>query len=411
LQTHRLYKGWIVLGGLFVLYAITNGVVLNTLPLFYPELIKEFGWTQDVVTRPAQLLFLVVALTSPFIGAFLDKWPIKRLMYIGALLILLGFFIFYKTTSNGTLIIAYMIFSIGITLAGIMPSMKIITQWFLKNRGLAVGLLLVGSSMGGAIFNPIAGKLIAEYGWKSGVLILGIISFFIVILPLIFFIQETPESAGVNRSVEFDVNTDTSSNHSNHGLISYASVLSSKLFYILLFITGAMWFCIVGIIQHQALFIKDLNLGISSANVLGIFFICSVLGKILFGKLSDRYAKKKIMLLAVCNLALGAAILTLLKVNPNVLLYVYAIVFGIGFSGTFTMIQLVIADCYQGPSYGKILGLFTMIDTLAGVLGIMTLGKLRTTYGSYDNGFCVLLILCIISAVCVLFIPNSQKND
>jgi MFS family permease len=229
-------------------------------------------------------------------------------------------------------------------------------------------------------------------------------------LPLIFIIKETPELAGVNRNIEFDMTSDTSVHQTNHNLISYASALSSKLFYILLFITGSMWFCIVGIIQHQALFIKDLNTDISSANILGIFFICSVLGKIIFGKLSDRYAKRNIMLLAVCNLALGAAILTLLKVNPNVLLYVYAIVFGIGFSGTFTMIQLVIAECYQGPSYGKILGLFTMIDTLAGVFGIMTLGKLRTIYGTYDNGFYVLLILSIMAAICVLFIPNSQKK-
>ncbi len=406
-MSRKIYHGWLVLVALFIIYSITNGVILNTLPLFYPELIKEFGWTQDKVTQPAQLLFLVVAIMSPFAGVFIDKFRIKNLMYMGAALILLAFVIFSKIQSHTALLLVYLIFSVGITLSGIIPSMKIITNWFLKNRGLAVGLLLVGSSIGGAIFNPVAGKFIADFGWRNGLLGLGLIAAVFIFAPLLFLVKASPAEATTDAGLEF-VEIPTQRANFSGKPISYGDIFRSGVFYLLLFITGAMWFCIVGIIQHQALFIKDLNMDIDSAKVLSVFFLCSVLGKIIFGKLSDVYSKKHIMLLAVIHLTVGALILSYIKIHPTLLLWIYAVVFGIGFSGTFTMIQLLIAEYYQGGSYGKVLGVFTMVDTIAGVLGIMTLGKMRTLYGSYDSAFWVLVLLCTLALLSVITLPNKK---
>ncbi len=406
-MSRKIYHGWLVLAALFIIYSITNGVILNTLPLFYPELIKEFGWTQDKVTQPAQLLFLVVAIMSPFAGVFIDKFRIKNLMYMGAALILLAFVIFSKIQSHIALLLVYLIFSVGITLSGIIPSMKIITNWFLKNRGLAVGLLLVGSSIGGAIFNPVAGKFIADFGWRNGLLGLGLIAAVFIFAPLLFLVKASPAEAHTDAGLEF-VEIPTQRANFSGKPIGYGDIFRSGVFYLLLFITGAMWFCIVGIIQHQALFIKDLNVNIDSAKVLSVFFLCSVLGKIIFGKLSDMYSKKHIMLLAVIHLTIGALILSYIEIHPTLLLWIYAVVFGIGFSGTFTMIQLLIAEYYQGVSYGKVLGVFTMVDTIAGVLGIMTLGKMRTLYGSYDNAFWVLVLLCTLALLSVITLPNKK---
>jgi MFS family permease len=406
MEKSKVFYGWIVLIGLFVIYAITNGVILNTLPLFYPELIKEYGWTQDQVTRPAQLLFLLVAIFSPLIGNFMDRLNVKRMMLAGGVMILIGFVLFSRIQSINMLLMAYFIFAIGITLAGIIPSMKIVTNWFVKSRGLAVGILLVGSSLGGALFNPIAGIFIASQGWRTALLSMGMIASVLIFVPLIVAVVTHPDL----KSLLPDGNQQESEGSKGVNQISlgYSDVFKSGVFYLMLFITGSMWFCIVGIIQHQVLFIKDLNSTVSPASLLSVFFVFSVFGKVIFGKLSDKYPKKSIMFLAVCNLALGALILTIIKSNPDTLLWVYAIVFGVGFSGTFTMIQLLIAEYYHGPSYGKILGLFTMIDTLAGVFGIMTLGKMRTNLGSYDQSFIVLLILSVVSAVCVLLLPKKE---
>jgi MFS transporter, OFA family, oxalate/formate antiporter len=409
MDTNKVFYGWWVLAALFIIYAITNGVILNTLPQFYPELIKEYGWTRDEVTRPAQLLFLLVALSSPFVGYMTNRVDIKMMMYIGTALILGGFLVFSKISSLGMLAGAYALFAFGITLAGIIPSMKIITHWFVKSRGLAVGILLVGSSMGGAIFSQIAGKFIAADGWRSAMLYLGVIAALTIIIPLILAVKVSPASVGQNPDGAL---TPAESNTINSvsSQVSYGDFLKSKIFYLLLFITGAMWFCIVGVIQHQSLIFKDLDTTVQTKDIISAFFICSILGKIIFGKLSDLRSKRDIMYLAVCNLALGALILVFLKKNPDLFLWLYAIVFGIGFSGTFTMIQLLIAEYYKGEAYGKALGLFTMVDTLAGVAGIMTLGIMSTKAGNYDQAMWVLLIISVIASICVLFVPRKTTT-
>jgi MFS family permease len=407
MKKNGVYYGWWILLALIIAYAVTNGVILNTLPLFYPELIGEFSWTQDQVTRPAQLLFLLVAIFSPFVGYLMDKISIKRMMMAGTLFLLGGFATFAHLSSLKQLMQAYMLFAVGITLAGIIPSMKIITNWFVKNRGMAVGLLLVGSSLGGAVFNPLAGRFISAYDWRGALIILGIITAVLIIIPLIFLVKEQPERLGPEEIPVTDERL-----RSGFIVPTLGSAAKTGNFYLLMFITGAMWFIIVGVIQHQALIIEDLNTGISSSGVLGVFFLCSVLGKIIFGKLSDHFPKQRIMLLSVINLAAGTFLLTILESNPAVWLWIYAMVFGIGFSGTFTMIQLLVAEYYSGPSYGRILGVFTMFDTLAGVGGILTLGKLRTLQGTYHQAFLILLFLSLIAAVCVLLLRKKETpND
>jgi MFS family permease len=288
--------------------------------------------------------------------------------------------------------------------------MKIITHWFVRYRGIAVGILLVGSSIGGAVFNQLAGVLIQSQGWRSGIFILGVVATMFILLPLLSAVRIHPSTMGLIPDGVKMSSGDMPLHQIEQAEITYSDLFSNRIFYLMVFVTGAMWFCIVGVIQHQALFFKDLNTAVASKDVLSVFFLCSMLGKVIFGKLSDNYSKRNIMLLAVINLALGSFVLSIVPSNPDRLLWVYAVVFGIGFSGTFTMIQLLIAEYYHGKTYGKVLGLFTMVDTLSAVLGIMMLGIIRTKMGSYQSGFWVLLAICITAAACVLFLPGKQKS-
>jgi MFS-type transporter involved in bile tolerance (Atg22 family) len=90
------------------------------------------------------------------------------------------------------------------------------------------------------------------------------------------------------------------------------------------------------------------------------------------------------------------------------MLYAAAVIYGIGYSGTFTMIQIVLAAYYEGPIYGRLLGFFTMVDTLAGSMGIYWLGYLRTASGSYTFGIKVMVVLCVVSMVCVLLMRKPE---
>jgi MFS transporter, OFA family, oxalate/formate antiporter len=413
-------QGWLVLLGLFVCYTVSNGVIFNSLPIFYPQLIENFGWDQAQVTKPAQMLFLGVAILSPFIGYLLDRYSPRLIMVLGTVVASLGLLWYSRMNSLSSMTLAYCLLALGLVMAGILPSMYIITQWFSRNRGLAVGIFLVGSSFGGAIFNPISAALLASLGWRSAILVLAALVVLILMACIFLLVRDRPAAGTADPKIPSPLNDHaevldaidfTPSQADAAQNVSLGQALASPTFYLLTAVTGAMWFCIVGVIQHQSLHFVDLGGSLTqAAGILSAFFVASILGKVIFGYLGDRFSKKQIMMIATINMALGALMLMQVKAVPSMQAWLYAIIFGIGFSGTFTMIQLLIAEFYSGASYGRILGIVTMVDTLAGVMGIMTLGKMRAASGSYASAIQLLLIICLVAVACVPLLRKPRLS-
>ncbi len=405
----KTFYGWWLLLGLFLIYAASNGIGLNTLPLFYPSLRADFNWTEAQVTGPATLMFLMVSLISPFVGFLLDRFRTKTLMIVGGIGLVGGLAFYATINSLGQLTTIYIVYAFSLTLAGIIPSMYLITKWFNKYRGLAIGIFLMASSVGGSIFPPIAGAIIEDDGWRSAAFVLTVIAGVLILIPVVFLVRSRPEDLGLYPDGADHPPRDADEKEIVG--VTLLEALSSPIFYLLLLITASMWFCITGVINNQTLYFDDLKIDAKlSGLILGVFFVSSLTGKFLFGYLSDRYSKKNIMLLATLNLTLGSILLPLLNEQSSFLLYLYAIVYGIGFSGAFTMIQVLVAEYYQGPSYGSILGLITGVDTFAGSMGIIILSSMRTAQGNYYQAFNLLIGICVVASVCVLIIRKPKPS-
>ena len=391
--------GWVVLIGLLLMYAASNGIALNTIPLFFPEIIKEFNIDQADVQRGPALLFLFIALLSPLMGYLLDRFSARLLITLGAIGLALDILFFSQIADYQQFLIFYVAYSFCLALCGIISSMYLVTNWFHKHRGKAVGILLLGSSLGGAIFPPLAGKWIKTMGWHAAAGQLGIIAAVFILVPL-FFIRDKKrqEFTASFSSLKSQLFTD----------ITLKQAASTPTFYFLLVGTSVLWFCINGIINNNALYLSDLKLDPKQAGgIIGLFFTCSVFGKLFFGFLSDYFSKKYIMILAIVNLLAGSILLKM-TITDISLLKAYAICFGIGFSGAFTMIQLLVAELYQGKNYGTILGVVTMIDTLAGSAGALVLGILRKTSGSYLSSFNLMIGLCIVALATTIFVKSKK---
>jgi len=404
----KLFYGWWVLLGLFIIYAATNGIVTLSLKRFYPSLIDAFGWTQDEVTRPVSVFYFVLAVLMPFIGALLDKQNPKRIMFGGALVILLGLGLFGQIENLTQFIGIYVILALGLAGAGLASSMYILTKWFYKQRGLAVGILLVGGSLGGALFNKVAGDAIDSMGWQNASLLLMAIGAVCMLLPLFLLVKESPEKMGLH----MDGGDEPPSISTRKGP-TVAEAFKSPALYLIFLATGILWFCIIGMGQHQDIYLqKELSLDSSLVtNVGSAFFLFGVIGKLFFGYLSDRFNKKMVMAFSILLLVVGNGFLWLMGTDQgNWSPYWYAATYGIAYSGVFTMIQILVAELYYGQAYGKILGVVLTIDTLASVAGIVFLGQKSVADGSYIPAIQILIILCIVALVGVLLIKTNLKS-
>ncbi|MEQ9443952.1 MAG: MFS transporter, partial [Rhodospirillaceae bacterium] len=131
-----------------------------------------------------------------------------------------------------------------------------------------------------------------------------------------------------------------------------------------------------------------------------------IIGKFIFGWLSDHFSKSNIMLLAILNLATGLVILRFAEGGGINMLYVYALVYGIGFSGAFTMIQLMVAELFTGPTYGRLLGIFVAADTISAAAGISAIGAIRVYAGSYIPAIDLMLALAAIALLAVFAVKR-----
>ena len=172
----------------------------------------------------------------------------------------------------------------------------------------------------------------------------------------------------------------------------------------IVFATGSLWFIIIALTQHQSIHLaRDVGLARSSLpSVFSLFFGCSVVGKFCFGLLSDRFDLHRVMATAILMLAIALIVLSQMTGDAKNLLYGYAVLAGLGFSGAFTCIQILIAAHYSGPLYGRILATVVLIDTLCGALGTQTIARVREWQGDYMSAFLGMAILAMVSAAMVL---------
>ncbi|MCS6968523.1 MAG: MFS transporter [Cytophagales bacterium] len=404
-----LFYGWLVLGSAFIVFAVVT-IGVNGLPLLNVSLKETFGWTHEQTTRGPSMLYFIVALVSPFAGALVDKFGPRFMMSLGSFLTVIALLLYPLITNAWHLVGIYIICAISITCGGAIAGVTLLSQWFNRWRGVAVGIYLVGSSLGGIIFPQLIAKLNQQIGWQFTALVLAIVAAVASVVPL-WFIRNLPSEKNTFPDGVAQPNTNQQAvGNQDYGL-SLGDALATPRFYLLLYITAAVFFCITGVVQNFALFMRDVGLSEDQiANALSLFFAFSIAGKVFFGWLSDKFSKKSILIAAVVNMTVGSLLMQLIPANNQIFTPLFVGVYGLGYSGAFTMVQLTVAEYYAGKNFGKILGIVTTMDTLAGSAGIYLLGFLRTLQGSYQVGTYILLGVSLSAVISAIFLQRPART-
>lgn len=400
----NIYYGWFMLAALTLMYATTNGVGAYALTVMRPLQIKSFGLDAQSAAFLPTLLFLTIAVASPFIGRILDRYNPRYVITIGALGAIGLIFSLAYVTSYTALCVFYVLYGICMALAGIMSFMYLINKWFDHYKGLATGIMILGSSLGGIIYPRIA--VLAGEDWQKSCTYLGIASA-IFLIPALLLIRSEPAVIGsVPDGMHFPESRNTKPTERDRSL---SDALRSPVFYMMLLVTAILWFCIKGYHQNHGFIIKDLGQTPSfSAKLLGYFSLTAIVGKLFFGYLSDKITKEYIIVVAIAVMAGDFFIMQTLTTKP-VLLIAFALIAGFGFGGAFTLIQVWVASIYRGKSYGSVLGVVIMVDELAGSAGMLVLGTLRKVSGNYKSGFDLMLILCAVAIVSAILVRRLKN--
>jgi sugar phosphate permease len=402
------YYCWIVLTCLFLVYMASNGMVLNTFSQYTPELMKQWGLDFKSASSFQTTIYFVLALPLPFVGMLLQRYSPKNLMLIGALGIAVSLLFFANAGSIGMMRVFTILFPLFLSVVGLLTCMYLINNWFSKYRGLATGILLMASSVGPAWFAPLLGTWIKTIGWQQAAVYEAIICALLIFIPALLVKNHPAQMGtfadGIQGSMGGQPVIDREA-----AKAQFKKATSSVNFYLVVIVTAVLWFCIGGLFVHHGLYLKGLQLDpVAIGKVSSLFFVSSLIGKLIFGAISDKIDVKKMMLISVLNMLIGCVLLWVSVKDKNFMV-AYAIVLGAGYSGTFTMIQLYAMRLYGGPAYGRILGLLSFVDTLCLALGGMVFAILRKNSADYSSAFMLMIILSAVSLL-VTYIINRRTD-
>ena len=367
-----------------VVLTISNGLSITGLSVFDEAILSEFDWTRGELKFRDMITFSVSAVLAPFGGIIIDRLGVKRSMLIGWVLLAIAYLIYSDIQSLTGLYTAHAILGVVLVFCGLNPAIILVSSWFQEKRGIAIGITLVGTSLGGVLFPQYGTYLSEMVGWRSTMnysIVFPALMFVLVAL----WIQDGPEST-----------SETDAPALTQGL-SYLEALQSRAFWAISIIAMTTFYTVLGVQAHIFLYLRDLNFSPAVAtNAISLFFSCAVVGKFVFGLLADYINYRHVFYGNTVIMLVGSICLAMM--NPN-LIWVAIVVFGLGWGGVYTTIQLSAVNCFGLVSAGKILGTIAVLDCFGGGLGIWLTGEFYSQYGNYQLAFTIFAILIAVALV------------
>jgi MFS family permease len=391
---------WIVAG----VSATVNSLawsVRSTFALFYVALLGEFGWGRGQAALGYSLSWLCLLVFSPLAGWLYDRWGARIMVPVGGLILGTALALTGQATAPWHYYVSLGVLGAAGIAGVMMPAAAIVGRWFVRSRGAAMGLIAAGSSASAVIFYPLNTWLILTLGWRSALLVFGLVVA-LVTVPLAALLYRDPpgdvdEGTGA-RPAPAAAPADPPPAPADEWTLSAA--LRSYQFWAVF----AMWgLGVIGyqiVTTHQVAHATERGFdAITLGWVFGLGGACTVIGNLLGGALSDRWSSGWVFALGSGIGVGGIGCLAWLRSPDDLAVLLLYAASGIGFGKRIALLAAIPAELFAGRNLGAILGAAHGGGGLGGFIGPFLGGWLFDVTGTYDLAFTVAGLAIAGSAV------------
>jgi len=404
----RFFYGWSIVAIAFV----TMGVGVNArtaFSLFFPPILDEFGWPRGLTAGAFSFGFLVSAILGPILGRMMDRRGPRAVMLLGVALAGAGLGLAPLVTAPWHLYLTLGVLVGGGTVClGYTGHALFLPNWFVRRRGLAIGVAFSGAGVGAVILLPWLQRLIAGAGWRAACLAMaGLVV--VTLAPLNLLARRRPEDMGLLPDGDpAPASTIRAGAHAAN-VVDHAWA-STDWTLALAMRTARFWWVAVGfagglfawyaVQVHQTKYLMEIGFAPAvAAGALGLVGFTGIAGQIGLGHLSDRIGREWVWTLSCVGFALSYLLLLAMRQHPTPLL-LYSMVFaqgvlGYGLASVFGAIP---AELFQGKHYGTIFGTLSLASIVGGAIGPWVAGALHDRTGSYVLAFWLAVGACVVSA-------------
>jgi len=405
-EEQGIYFGWWVVGAGFLIMAVAVGAFYSHGVFFLPVM-TEFGWSRSMISGVMLVAGLTYAAAAPMTGWLADKYGFRLLTSIMACTLGLGFVLTYMVQSAWQLyLFVGFISGFGAPIAVALP-LSLVARWFVKKRGLALGVASAGIGAGTALVPLLVAYLISSFGWRVSYVLLGLL-IWLVCLPAALMTMRDPKSLDhlTYKDPSMLVEGSSGANGTNSDLY-LSEALSTNSFWYLFGVFALCIFCLGLIMTHLVPYAQDRGLpAVTAAGLFSILGTFSIIGRLGSGMISDRVGAKPVLIGGM--IIEGIMVLWLIKADSQWTFYLFAAIFGLSYGGNIVLIPKLTSNIFGLGSMGAIFGGLSVADGIGFGTGPLLAGYVFDITGSYNSSF--LIVAAGMAVAVILTLALREKR-
>lgn len=424
-----MYYGWKIVGVSFTTLFVSIGFLFYSYGVFFLALEEEFGSSRLGISMGLVFMNLTMGMMAPFLGKAVDRYSIRTIMLIGVCLMGAGFLMASQISALWQFyVILATLLGVGEAMLGMIPSQTLVANWFIRNRGTALGIATMGVSMSGMIMAPLTSKLIETVGWRYTFIVFGL-SAMAIVVPLVYFVvvnrpeekglfpdgESAPDALPPGGLVEsvgvFETEDQKAADAIDHHSWTFMQAVTNINFWAITLSISMCMHCIGAILTHMIPMAIDRGLSPSQAALLlSLSAGIGVIGKVIFGWIADHIDTRVAVWISIAFQMSGVLLISREGDSIHVLQFGVAL-FGFGMGGVVPLWGSLIGEVFGRENFGTIMGTMSPCMLPIQILGLPLAGYVYDRTGSYDMAFKIFLGVYCAAAFSMFFLKKRDVDQ
>lgn len=379
----KLFYGWVVVGGAFVVLFMAYGTQY-AFGVFFAALLDEFGWSRASLSGIFSLYAFLYCVLGLLAGRLTDLWGPRVVIAMGGVFLGVGLAGMSRVSALWHPYLFYgIVAALGMSTAYV-PCNATVVKWFVRRRGLALGVATSGGSLGTFALPPAAAALVGALGWRWAYVLFGA-GIFLMLNLVATVMRRDPEGLGLSPDGGPRAATATRSSPAEVQW-PFRLAIRTGAFWVIFGIFTATWIPVFIPLVHLVPFARDLGIPpLVGATVVSALGIAAAVGRLVLGAISDKIGRKPALALVIALQA--AAFLGFTLVGGLSSLYLVAVVFGFSYGAVSTLFPAIVGDFFGREQAGSLVGfLFALAGSMA-AWGPLVAGAIHDATGAYTQAF------------------------
>ncbi len=408
----RFYYGWVIVLIIALVGWVQTAGFDPTIGLFIEPITDEFGWSRSAFVGAASAGSIAGGLLAMMVGPALDRFGPRLIMPISLLFLGGGLIGLAFVEALWQFYIAMIVARMIIMGPILLSSSVIVSKWFVRLRGRAVGLSGLGVRIGIGVTPLYAQAIVGAYDWRVSLFVLGLIVWGVAMVPALLFLRRQPEDMGLRpdgaRPAVGPVVLDASEQDADELSFTLKETLRTPAFYLVILGMAVGGAAMGGINVH--LFPYLVSKGLSEGNAVVVMAVSSFVGigsSVVAGLIAERSGARRLFSFSFVGLAI--AVLLLLQVDNLWLAMAFGVLFGAMFGSMITMNFIILPEYFGRRYLGSIRGLFLPMQITFSSLGPLGAAAAYDVTDGYTLVFSVFVAFHLLAALAIFMARRPTR--